>query len=304
MAVKVQYPGAAKALQADLKNIDALLTAVGGVMGIAKTGFTGRGYFDEVATELTNETDYRREARNAVAYRAHVAAFPELVVPEVIESHVAGRVLTLELVEGDSLADLLENTSAESNDLRFKASAGLVAALYGPLLTDGTIHADPHPGNFMVLADGQLAVLDFGAVKQWSQRMTSAARTVYRGLLEDALPDIEGLLRSSGFDVGGPVDKALPVLRELFGLLRGPVAEPEFDFGATKIAAEFEAVARRNVSVLMGIRPPAEGLMFFRAFGGHSQNMRALGARGPFREVYGSVLARALASAGERVTAA
>ena len=128
VAVKVQYPGAARALASDLKNIDALLKAVGGVMGAAGSAFKGHGYFDEVSAELTAETDYRHEARNARAFATLVAPFKELRVPKIIDERSASKVLTLEFLEGEQLAQLLKRAATEPNELRLRVSGALIAA--------------------------------------------------------------------------------------------------------------------------------------------------------------------------------
>ena len=90
-----------------------------------------------------------------------------------------------------------------------------------------------------------------------------------------------------------------PILKEFFALFRVPLETDDFDFGATKVTLEIEALARRNAGKLIRIRPPADALMFFRAFGGQSQNLRALGAAGNFRELFESVFERATQSATE-----
>lgn len=303
-AVKVQYPGAAGAIQADLKNIDALLKAVGGVMGGVGKAFKGQGYFDEVATELGLETDYRREASHCREFAELLRPFPELQVPQVYGDLCAGRVLTLEFLDGEPLAAVIKRGAAETNARRFEISTRLIAALYGPLLSSGMVHADPHPGNFLVMPDGRLGILDFGSVKRESDAMLLGHREAYRALLDGVEPDYLPLLRSQGFDVDAAPDEVRQLFSAFFQLLRQPLLDAAFDFGQTTLAAQFEALTRKNVKTLMKIRPPAEGLMFFRAFGGQSQNLRALGAVGNFREVYASIFERGLAADRRTVTAA
>ncbi len=290
VAVKVQYPGAASAMAADLKNIDVLLRTVGGVMRSAGSPIKGRGYFEEVSAQLTYETDYLREARSAKQYALAARPFPELRVPEVIPELSASRVLTLEFLEGEPLSAILKDTSRTPNQRRLQISAGLIASLYGPLLSTGLLHCDPHPGNFLVLPDGRIGVLDFGSVKQHTAPMTEAYREVYRALLQAAEPDYERLLKQVGFEVNATPQEYRPVLAQLFELMRRPLRTDSFDFGdATIVREAFRELARKNAPVLMKLRPPADSLMFFRAFGGQGQNLRALGASGNFGPIYSRV---------------
>jgi len=289
LAVKVQYPGAASAMAADLKNIDILLRTVGGVMRTAGASIKGRGYFEEISAQLTFETDYRREARSAQDYAAAARPFPELRVPEVIPELSTARVLSLELLEGEPLSAILKEPSKTSNQKRLQISAGLIASLYGPLLTTGLVHADPHPGNFLVLPDGRLGVLDFGSLKRYSAEMIEAYREVYRALLQAAPLDYERLLAKAGFEVHATPQEYRPVLAQLFDLMRLPLRVDPFDFGDAQLVREFQGVARKNAPLLMKLRPPADSLMFFRAFGGQGQNLRALGATGNFAPIYARV---------------
>jgi len=306
VAVKVQYPGAAGAIAADLKNIEILLRAVGavgGAMGAAGAAIKGRGYFDEVATQLTLETDYLREARSAEDYAAAARQFPELRVPKVHADLSTARVLTMELLHGEPLSAILRDPSKTPNDQRLQISAGLIAGLYGPLLSTGILHADPHPGNFLVLPDGRLGVLDFGSLKRHSALMTEGYREVYRALLQGVEPDYERLLRMVGFEIHAAPHEYCPVFGQFFELMRLPLRTNHFDFGDARVVREFEGVARKNAPVMMKLRPPADSLLFFRAFGGQGQNLRALGAAGDFAAIYGGVFQRAVGPWGNSTAA-
>lgn len=294
VVVKVQYPGAASALAADLKNIDVLLRAAGGVMGAMGAQLKGQGYFDEVASELTLETDYVREARNCREFARLVQPFPELCVPQVFSEFSASRVLTLEYLAGEPLSDLLKRSSNESNARRFEVSRQLIAALFGPLLASGVVHADPHPGNFLLLPDGRLGLLDFGAIKRLSADFRDGNRAAFRALLDGVPPDFPALLRAAHFDVGAAPGEVAPLFSQFFRVLRQPVEGDHFDYATTQMRQQFEALARLHVSTLVKLKPPAEGLMLFRALGGQAQNLRAIGAAGNFRAAYASVFARAL----------
>jgi predicted unusual protein kinase regulating ubiquinone biosynthesis (AarF/ABC1/UbiB family) len=298
VAVKVQYPGVVEAMTADLANLETLVKTMGTLVG---SPMKGRGYYDELHGELRRETDYRLEAENAGHFREWLQPFPEIVVPEVIADHSSLRVLTLEYLEGEPLSELLKRGRAVPNEQRFAVSAQLMIALFAPVLMRGAVHADPHPGNFQILPDGRMGLLDFGAVKYLSSGVAAANLTLYRSILAGEPPDPVALLGTAGFEIGGSHAELRAIWRPLFFLLARPALSEDYDYGTSTLVTEAQAFARQNLRNLFKVRPPAEGMMFFRAVGGHAQNLRALGARGNFRGVYAGVLQRAM---GEAASAA
>src|SRR5450755_1547746 len=103
VAVKVQYPGIDQALKSDLDNLGTLVKA----MALTSRAMDGRAYFREVCEELMHELDYRREGRLARDFARASARLPDVKVPEVVEELTTSRVLTLELLEGQTLKSFL-----------------------------------------------------------------------------------------------------------------------------------------------------------------------------------------------------
>ncbi|MCU1594513.1 MAG: hypothetical protein JWO12_1905 [Frankiales bacterium] len=159
VAVKVQYPGVAKALVSDLRQlrrVARLLSALG-------TLADATGLVDELTARLTEELDYELEAANQTRFALAFLDDPLVVVPTVRQATT--RVLITDWLEGEPLSKHI-HSSELSQERRNRIGAALVHAIYaGPELT-GLMHADPHPGNFMLLPDGRVGVLDFGAVKR------------------------------------------------------------------------------------------------------------------------------------------
>ncbi|HJL16693.1 MAG TPA: AarF/ABC1/UbiB kinase family protein [Sandaracinaceae bacterium LLY-WYZ-13_1] len=164
VAVKVQYPGAEESVQGDLRNIHfgtkmtkALLADV-----LGHTRFDVTPIAEELAEHLLQETDYCREAYNAKLLGRLFAGDEEIVVPRVHDSHSGLRVVTYDWLEGEDLAWALEH---EDPDRRARVVRQLSHAFWYQFFAGGLLHADPHPGNFKVLADGRLGILDYGCVK-------------------------------------------------------------------------------------------------------------------------------------------
>jgi predicted unusual protein kinase regulating ubiquinone biosynthesis (AarF/ABC1/UbiB family) len=280
VVIKVQYPGIVEALAADFSNLGILASAV------SKTSraLDVREYYDEFRREISLETDYQREALLLAHYRRLLAPFPGVLTPEVVESHSTRKVLCLTYVPGQTLSAF--TSSDASNDERMKVSRLLIQAIYGPFLIGGEVHADPHPGNFLVTDDGRLAVLDFGSVKAFSPGFVAANRAFFRASMANRPVNLLEAVKDAGFRIELEDDVARALLDEIHVIARKPVDDEQYDYGADRSSREFRELAVRRRLELLRLRPPAEGVMFARAIAGCAQNLRALGAHGPFRAVY------------------
>src|SRR5712664_1495612 len=261
VVVKVQYPGVDKALENDLANAAVL------VRGIALTGkaLDGRIYYDELRASLLRELDYTQEAAQADAYRAAALRYPELVVPQVVRDRSTNRVLCLERVHGKLLVDFMDAKASE--EVRFRVARLLIFAIWGPFYAARLVHADPHPGNFVVLPDGRLGVLDFGSTKVLSEAFAS----VYRSFLQEnaagrAHPDVGPMLKKAGFRFLGDDE------------------EDAFEF-CQKVADVVQRPFRSDPKLALTIKPPPEALLFYRSAAGLAQDLRLLKAKGPVRSV-------------------
>lgn len=280
VAVKVQYPGIREALTSDLDGLAAV------VKTLSKTSrlLDGRAYFQELQNEMLAEVDYRREASLARAFAQACAPLPDLRVPEVIDARTSQRVLTLELVAGVTLRDFMAGEPSASD--RFRVSRLLIRAIYGPFLLAGEIHADPHPGNFVVMPDGCLGVLDFGSIKRFSPGFADATRRVFQQALRHESVDPLAYCREVGFSIELSDDEARELLSTLFHMAGEPLRSSEYDFAQSELSRRFRELFRAHATTFLKVRPPAEAVMFFRSVGGLGHNLKALGARGDFRAVY------------------
>jgi predicted unusual protein kinase regulating ubiquinone biosynthesis (AarF/ABC1/UbiB family) len=168
VAVKVQYPGAASSVDADMKNVELGASMVkrtlADLLGQKRLDVTP--FAEELAEHLRQETDYCREAYNAKLLRALFADDPLVLVPRVHDSHSGLRVITYDFVEGETLDWGLRH---DDPAIRERTVVALTHAFWRQLFGAGVLHADPHPGNFRVLPDGRLGILDYGCVKIFSE---------------------------------------------------------------------------------------------------------------------------------------
>jgi len=190
VAVKVQYPGAGHALISDLNQVSRVARLAAGWI----PGLDIKPILDELKNRVAEELDYALEAGSQKAFAAAFADDPDFAIPDVV--HHKGNVIVSEWLDGVPLSTIIANGSKEARDSA--AALYLEFLLVGPGRA-GLLHADPHPGNFRMLADGRLGILDFGAVN----RLPDGLPVEMGQLLTLALAgDAEGLLaglRRHGF---------------------------------------------------------------------------------------------------------
>jgi predicted unusual protein kinase regulating ubiquinone biosynthesis (AarF/ABC1/UbiB family) len=280
VAVKVQYPGVAEALKSDLQNASLLVSALNGASK-AIADFDTRPYYEELRREIGAESDYLREAQMGARFAAAVAPFPELHVPAVIPERSTARVLTTELVQGVRL-DQFQPQNAED---RFRVGRQLVLAIFGPVLTRGITHGDPHPGNFLVRPDGRLTVLDFGAVKQLSDTFVTNFWEILRGELEGRRMRLIDHFMAAGFTVRGDRELAERTMQEMHVHAAAPVRLPRYDWATGGMVSSLRDYGQNHLRAVTAIQAPPESLLFYRALQGLAGNLKLLKAEGPFREV-------------------
>lgn len=283
VAVKVQYPGVGDSLKGDLDNLGMVVKTVSKTVKV----MDGTAYFHELREELLLELDYRREARLCQGFRQSAARLPDLKVPDVIPECTSERVLTPELLEGQTLKDWI--VTRPPPEERFRVARQLIRAIYGPFFCAGEIHADPHPGNFLVMRDGRLGLLDFGSIKSFSERFMEANRRMFLQAVRLEPLDILGLSRELGFTLELPDDEAEELLHEVLRIAGRPMRSHTYDFATCEINRDMKRHFARNAARFLKIRPPPEAVMFFRSTGGLAQNLRLISAEGDFRRVYQEV---------------
>ena len=155
VAVKIQYPGADEALRADLKTMQRMVS----VLRQLAPGADVQGVVDELVQRTEMELDYRLEADNQRAFATAYQDHPHFAVPHIVAS--APKVVIQEWIDGLSMAQIIRNGTTEQRDL---IGTRLTELTFDAPRRVQMMHGDAHPGNFMLLPDGRLGVIDFGAV--------------------------------------------------------------------------------------------------------------------------------------------
>jgi predicted unusual protein kinase regulating ubiquinone biosynthesis (AarF/ABC1/UbiB family) len=171
VAVKVQYPGAGDALATDLRQLDRLIP----VLRLAAPGMDARALFAELRSRVMAEVDYRQEADSQTAFAEEFRDDADIIVPEVVA--VSDRVLVSHWVDGTPVAHIARRGPPTQRELTARL---LTRFLLSSPPRVGRLHGDPHPGNFRLLDDGRLGVLDFGSTlpmsKGWPPRLIALIR--------------------------------------------------------------------------------------------------------------------------------
>ena len=190
VAVKVQYPGADRALRADLNQMARL----GKLFASWIPGLEIKPLINELRDRIAEELDYLRESQHQRAFAAAYEGDADVVVPHVLAA--SPHVLITEWLEGTPLSAIIATGSAEERDA---AGAAYTRFLLSGPARAGLMHADPHPGNFRITDDGRLGVLDFGAVAVLPDGLPRAMGTLLRIAMSGDADTVVSGLRDEGF---------------------------------------------------------------------------------------------------------
>ena len=276
VAVKIQYPGAGPALRGDLDQIARL----GRMIGTLVPGIDAKPLLAELKERVVEELDYTLEAEAQSAFAKAYANDPDFVVPDVV--YQAGTVLVSEWVEGRPLARIIsDGTAAERDDVGTKYMRFLFS---GPTRAR-MLHADPHPGNYRVLEDGRLGVLDFGAVARFPDGLPESIGVLMRTALAGDADTVTEGLRAEGFIKAGTKLDADALIAYLSPFIE-PAAVERFKFDRAWMRGQFARVndpRQENWSIGLKLNLPPEYLLVHRVWLGGIGVLCQLGSEVPMR---------------------
>jgi predicted unusual protein kinase regulating ubiquinone biosynthesis (AarF/ABC1/UbiB family) len=288
--VKVQYPGVAKAVEADLRNA-ALLSGIARIGQKMLAGLVGnidlRALIDEVRDRVGDELDYRIEAANQQEFAELFRDHPEIDIPEVVPERSSERVLTTEYV------DALRWSAALEAPQERRDQWGQVITQFGyrSVYEHGVINADTHPGNYLFHDDGRVTFLDFGCVSRLDdaargriRRLSGAMVADDEALILDALVDAGVLRRSDGFDA----DVLLaPLRRSLTPMHASQPFHYSREFLAETIAEDLKLrVGVDELKLLQRLEVPKEYVLLIRATVGIEAVLCHLEANVDFDQIF------------------
>ncbi len=191
IAVKVQYPGVADAVDSDLGNADWLF----GMLATAFPGLESGPVVAEIKERLREELDYELEARSQREFAEFYAGHPFIHVPGVIDEFSTARVLTSELAVGASFDEVLSWDQGEKNLI----AETLFRFSFGSIYRNAAFNGDPHPGNYLFRPGGQVTFLDFGLVKRFDPDETSLFERMIKAMVIDRdVPAFRAVITEAG----------------------------------------------------------------------------------------------------------
>ena len=228
LAVKIQYPGVANSISSDLKMVKPMAVRL---FGLNENDI--ERYMGEVESKLLEETDYDLELKRSVEISEACAHIPNLIFPRYYSDLSASRILTMDWLDGKHMKDFLQTNP--SQEIRNQIGQSLWDFYDFQVHQLRQVHADPHPGNFLMRADGTMGVIDFGCV----QVIPDFFYDNYFALINpDTVEDearTEAIFYNLEFLVESDTAADKKMFSDLFktmiGLLGKPFAVEEFDFG-------------------------------------------------------------------------
>ena len=234
VAVKVQYPGIARSITSDLRNV-ALLRRL---MATVFPGLDTRTLIDELGERLRDELDYSLEADNQELFATYYDGHPVIHVPHVVRELSTERVLTSELVAGSGF-DELQRWHQREQDL---AAETIYRFVFRSLYRLHAFNGDPHPGNYLFHGRGRVSFLDFGLTKHFTDQDLAPLVDAVRFIVfeKDGSAFRDAIERAGFLRRGAPVSTQVVVDR--FGQFYGTVLK---DAPMTITPAYASAIVRR-----------------------------------------------------------
>jgi predicted unusual protein kinase regulating ubiquinone biosynthesis (AarF/ABC1/UbiB family) len=283
VAVKIQYPGAGEALLGDLRQIARLARMFGALV----PGLDIKPLLAELEQRVAEELDYDLEAEAQTQFAKVYWDDPDIAVPAVVMN--SAHVLVTEWIDGTPLSKII---SGGSPDQRDRCGVLLVRLMVGGPQRVGMLHADPHPGNYRLLDDGRLGVLDFGAVNRLPDGLPPAIGRLLGVALDGDADELHDGLRAEGFikprlkvDSRALLDYLLPFLE--------PLTIDRFRFDRPWLRAQATRVSDpRTPGYALGLQLnlPPQYLLIHRVWLGGIGVLCQLGSEADWREEFASLL--------------
>lgn len=282
VAVKVQYPNIERVVETDLRNLAILVK----VLARLEKNFDFRILMREVEANAPKELDFINEGRNGERVAADLAHRKDVRVPAIDWDHTSRRVLTMEYIDGIKVSDVAR---MEAEGIDPQAVAQIVTEAYcEQILVKGFFHADPHPGNLLVLPGPTVVFIDFGLSKELPEAFRlNYARLTVAILSQDDAAMVEAF-RALGFKTRSDDPQSLVALGRSFFESTGPNAKPYVD-------ADVMPEVNERLAVILNENPvveiPQDILLVFQVMGLMSGLQKRLDSRvnmadtiGPFAE--------------------
>ncbi len=277
VAVKIQYPGAGDALISDLNQIQRFAK----IFQLFMPGLEMKPILEELRARIIEEVDYRFEAEAQQKYSEVFEGDPDIAIPKLVMA--SDKVIVSEWLEGTPLSKIIaKGTRAQRNN------AGIKLARFHFTSPDraGLLHADPHPGNFRLLDDGRLGVLDFGACNRLPNGFPEPMKRLLKSALDDDATALYQGFKEDGF-ILPEVDVDPQLVLDFLVPLVSPLRTQTFKYSREWLREQSARVGDpRNPTAKIGfqLNLPPEYVLIHRVTLGTTGIFCQLEAEGNFRD--------------------
>jgi len=228
LAVKIQYPGIAESIKSDLTMVKPIAFRL---IGLSEKEF--EKYIKEVENKLIEETDYTLELKRSEEISKLCSHIPNIIFSHYYPEYSSSKVLVMDWLEGKHLDEFLKTNP--SQETRNKIGQAMWDFYDLQVHQHRAVHADPHPGNFLMFEDGKLGVIDFGCVKEIPEDFYNH---YFALLVPQIVNDIDSVKRImiqqqivNNNDDKATQEKITDAFLRMTNLLRKPFEEEVFNFG-------------------------------------------------------------------------
>jgi predicted unusual protein kinase regulating ubiquinone biosynthesis (AarF/ABC1/UbiB family) len=263
VAVKVQRPDLERIISFDVAILYRLIKLMNRVFPRANENADWEGMLGEFYATVFEEMDYVKEGRNADRFRYNFRAWRAVRVPKIYWSHTRAKVLTLEFVRGTKVVDIEALRARRISPV--KVNRLLVRTYLKQLLEDGFFHADPHPGNLLLMDSGHLAFFDFGMVGRIDAKLQSQMIDAFFHVIERNVQGLgQDIIDLNFLKPGVDAETVRPVVERLFKvylyLKLGEVNFKELTYDLAEVVYEYPFRLPANFTYIMRALMTLEGI--------------------------------------------
>src|SRR5678816_2494170 len=263
VAVKVQRPDLESTISFDIAILFRLVKLTNRFFPRANENADWEGMLREFHTTIFEEMDYIKEGRNADRFRYNFRTWRAIRVPKIYWSHTNTRVLTLDFIRGTKVVDLEGWRANRISPV--KVNRMLIRTYLKQLLEDGFFHADPHPGNLLVMDSGHLAFFDFGMVGRISPKLqTQMIDAFFHVVGRDVKGLGQDIINLNFLKPGVDPETVRPVVESLFthylNLKLGEVNFKELTYDLAEVIYEYPFRLPSNFTYIMRALMTLEGI--------------------------------------------
>ncbi|KAA1188551.1 AarF/ABC1/UbiB kinase family protein [Pseudohalioglobus sediminis] len=263
IVLKVQYPGVAGSIDADVDNIAALLR----VSGLLPTEFNIQPLLDDAKAQLKDEADYNKEAEFLAAFGDLLAGDERFLVPEVLPDLTRQTVLAMTYVSGEPIESIADLPQEE----RDAVMTSLVELMFRELFELRMVQTDPNFANYQYnRASGKIVLLDFGATRRFKAGFANAYRSLVKAAIAGNEKRLVAAAEKVGYAMGDEDSDYRELVLSLFLLALEPLQEDApYDFARSDMANRMSAMAE-DVTDYRDFwqAPPTDAVYFHRKLGG------------------------------------